>query len=269
MSVLWAGLLVVAAGPAATGLASGALAEPPELPSEVVATLERRISSHLMMPGKCQPTELPGWEGVALSSCDYEAGGIRASVILANASPARMARWMVRSCMDLAAPDVAGCAEKLRKQVRRASDYQFPVAGIILEDIDPDEPGYEVYAFRNGVTVRVEGVENGKHFQPTAEQIERAKSGEVQEAMVFARIASTTREHYRKAGGRADVGTSAASKRKVEWVSVVGELWREAHASDHNALLHAWALAYRRRLTGVSGDSMLVVGETEEILDPG
>lgn len=231
----------------------------PDLPADVVARLERRIASHLLMPGKCQPTTREGWDGIPLSSCEYDAGGIRARVILANASPERMARWMVRSCVDLGAPDVAGCAEKLRQQVRRSSDYQFPVAGIILEDIDPDEPGYEVYAFRNGVTVRVAGIENGKSFQPTEAQIEQATNGEVLEAMVFARIASTTREHYRKAGGQADVGSSAPNKRKVEWVSVVGDLWRKAQASDHNALLHAWALAYRRRLTGSGGDGTSLV----------
>jgi hypothetical protein len=228
--------------------ASRSLAEPAQLPDPVVTALRDRIAGQLMTPGRCVETERAGWEGVPLVRCDYEEGGLRASVVLANATPERMARWMVSACVHIGAPDIAGCAERLRAHVRRSSDYQFPVAGIVLEDIDPDEPGFEVYAFRNGVTVRVAGVESGRHFQPTPAQLAAALDGDVTEAMVFARIASTTREEYRKAGGTDDVGTSAPGKRKAAWVDTVGRLWRAALTDDDNALLLAWATAHRTKL---------------------
>jgi len=49
-----------------------------------------------------------------------------------------------------------------------ASGAQYPVAGIVLEDMDGEQA---IYPFRDGVTVRISGIENGAKKQPTEEEI--------------------------------------------------------------------------------------------------
>lgn len=243
---LWPALL----GAAAALLAGAAQAEPPRpLPDNVVEGIRKRIAARHGYPGRCTKVTYPGWDGVRLRSCDYEVLGMRATVILANASPRRIARWLVRACIEIDVDAIPFCAERLRRHVERAGFYQFPVAGVVIEDLDGNKPGPEAYAFRNGVTVRVDGLVNGTNQQPDPAQMRAALHGEVREAMVFARLASTTREQYRAHGGRADVGGSAPGQRKVAWVDVVGELYRRALKSDDNELIIAWAKANRGRLS--------------------
>jgi len=55
----------------------------------------------------------------------------------------------------------------------------FPVAGIVFEDLLPANGKFEVFAFRNGVTVRVNGVTHLGTAQPSAVEIEKSLNGEV------------------------------------------------------------------------------------------
>ena len=60
----------------------------------------------------------------------------------------------------------------------------------------------------------------------------------------YARICSTTREQYKAAGGKVDVGTSDSSEtRKKAWLGVVRDLYKQAWESDSNQLMNAWAAA--------------------------
>jgi hypothetical protein len=55
----------------------------------------------------------------------------------------------------------------------------------------------------------------------------------------YARIASTTLEDYKDAGGKEDVGTK--DDRKQKWLDVVRELYKKAWNSDKNELFIMWA----------------------------
>ena len=50
----------------------------------------------------------------------------------------------------------------------------------------------------------------------------------------YARLQSTTREEYRKAGGKEDVERTA-------WLDVTRRLYQQAWGSDRNELMVAWA----------------------------
>ncbi|MCC6521664.1 MAG: hypothetical protein IT373_03285 [Polyangiaceae bacterium] len=239
--------LVGAAG--LTGLATELRADPPvDATAELTADVAGRIAARYGHPGRCRRAERAGWEGYPVRRCRYAIGGVTAEVELLDVGPARIARWIVGACRTVGAAELATCAEKLRRHVELVSSYLFPVAGVVLEDLDPTEPGVEGYAFRDGVTVKVEGFDNGKGGQPTDAAIAAALHAPPREAMRYARLQSTTREQYRKNGGTVDVGTSAAGERKLAWLEVVRASVRAAWDAPSHELMVAWARAHAAEL---------------------
>lgn len=197
------------------------------------------------MEQNCVDTTFAGWEGFPVKRCSYsvrERGGRRksATVVLLDATPRQLARWVVQACAEVRRTTAAACTRRLRSQIIGESGAQFPVAGIVLEDMDGDG-AQNLFVFRDGVTSSVEGVRNGSTAAITDDMIRRSLAGPVTGTGKFARVASTTREQYRANGGTVDVGTS--SNRKLAWLGVVRGLYQQAFRSDRNELLIAWLRA--------------------------
>ena len=163
--------------------------------------------------------------------------------MLLDATPRQLARWVVQACAEVRRTTAAACTGKLRRRIIEQSGAQFPVAGIVLEDMDGD--GLQnMFVFRDGVTVTVDGVTTASAGPVTPDIVRRSLTGEVRGTGKFARIASTTREEYRANGGTADVGSSTpAANRKLAWLGVIRRLYQEAFQSDRNELLVAWLRA--------------------------
>jgi endoglucanase len=121
------------------------------------------------------------------------------------------------------------------------SGAQFPVAGVVFEDILPANGKLEVFAFRNGVTVRVNGITHLGTAQPSAVEIEKSLHGEVTSAFRFARIQSTTREQYLANGGTRNVTGNA-------WNEVNRDLYKAAWGRNRNEMMVAWARANKALL---------------------
>jgi hypothetical protein len=219
---------------------------PPLALQRVKSFFEARMESRYMEQN-CQPTTYPGWEGLPLQQCTYSVKGPRdtmtktTKVILLDASPEQLARWVVSSCMEVTGGAGSRCTRKLGQQIIGQSGAQFPVAGIVFEDIIPEDGVFEMYAFRSGVTVRVRGVRHLGTTQPTDDEIEKSLNGELISALRFARIQSTTREQYRAGGGTRNVVGLA-------WLDVVRDLYKAAWGKDRNELMIAWARANRLSL---------------------
>ena len=127
------------------------------------------------------------------------------------------------------------------RQIVGQSGAQFPIAGIVFEDILPENGKFEVFAFRNGVTVRVTGVTHLGTAQPSAAEIEKSLSGEVSTTLRFARIQSTTREQYLANGGTRTVTGNA-------WNEVSRDLYKAAWGHNRNEMMVAWARANKALL---------------------
>lgn len=197
------------------------------------------------MEQNCRDTVYAGWEGFPVQRCTYsvrERNGRRktAEVVLLDATPRQLARWVIQACREVKGTTAVSCTRRLRRQIIGQSGAQFPVAGVVLEDMDGDGV-QNAYVFRDGVTCTVAGVTNGTPAQLTAEQMQAALSGTVVRVGIYGRIASTTREQYRANGGTVDVGTTA--NRGPAWREVVRGLYQRAWNSDRNELLVAWARA--------------------------
>jgi len=192
------------------------------------------------MAQNCAETSYPGWEGLPLQKCRYtvqDEGGVQksATVILLIPSVEQIARWVVYACMEVKGNADRQCTDTVSRRIVSQSGGQFPVAGVVLEDILPtDNPDgiYEVYVFRDGVTVRVDGIKNGSTIQPTEEQLDAALFGEVKSSGIYARVQGTTREEYKVYGGTVDVGESRLGHRKLAWLQVVRELFKSAWNSN-------------------------------------
>lgn len=204
-------------------------------------------------------TSYPGWEGLPVQKWQYYTGTDplsgqkkRGLVHMLNPSADRLARWVANACWHARRSVNATFLDQVVTQVKYQSGAQFPVCGIVYEDMDGG--GYYPYAFKDGVTVYVADEskwatdlgKKGKYC--TDEQLEYCCS--LTNAQLknytgrYARICSTTREQYTAAGGTVDVGTSDSTQtRKIAWLGVVRDLYKKAWSSDTNELFDEWALA--------------------------
>ncbi|HET7230551.1 MAG TPA: hypothetical protein VFJ16_11150 [Longimicrobium sp.] len=197
------------------------------------------------MEQNCVDTTFAGWDGFPVKRCTYSVrerggGSKTATVVLLDATPRQLARWVVQACAEARRTTAAACTGKLRRRIIEQSGAQFPVAGIVLEDMEGDGT-QNLFVFRDGVTVTVDGVSNGSAGPVTADVIRRSLTSPVVRTGKFARVASTTREEYRANGGTVDAGTS--TNRKLAWLGVVRTLYQQAFRSDRNELLVAWLRA--------------------------
>jgi hypothetical protein len=208
--------------------------------ARVTAYFEARRGARYL-EGECQPTTYTGWTGVPLRLCRYRvsdrySGGYRTGeVIVANPEPAQLARWVVQAAMERRGRVLRADTDALCANIMGQSGAQFPVAGIVYEDMDGT--GQRIYPFRNGVTVRVEGLPYATREQPTSAQMALYRTGALAYIGRFGRIAGTLPEHW-----TALTGERVAADRS-NWPEIVGRAHREAWGNDRNALMVAWARA--------------------------
>lgn len=197
------------------------------------------------MEGNCTDHAVQGWPGFPTQLCTYTVEGANrpATVVLLDADDAQLHRWIASACRAAATNDLAFCARKLARLIRGQSGAQFPVAGIVLEDMDGDGAPNQ-FAFRDGVTAAVPGVTNGKAGAPSAAETEAGLSATPTAARKFARIAGTTREQF-----KAYRGADAPDVAGLKWFDAVRAAYQAAWGADGNDLINAAAVANRGSLS--------------------
>lgn len=196
-------------------------------------------------------TDIPGWEGYPVKLYEYYTGkdikkGVakRGLVYLLNPSAEQLATWIATTCWEVKQSTDTTYLYKLAEFIKRQSGAQFPVQGVVYEDMYTKN-FYEPYIFKDGVTVYVADstkMPADKHC--TDEQLEfylhmtnadlKPNTGR------YARICSTNRTQYYKNGGKTDVGDND-EHRSQSWLNVVRQLYQLAWLSDRNELMIAWA----------------------------
>lgn len=223
-----------------------AIADDQQIIDQLVSRHGERMIKSRYMAKNCEPVLWPGWEGLPTEKCRYPVTDRASSttkyaeVVMLNASPEKVARWIVTAVHDAGSTQPAEDADKVFRHIIGQSGGQFPVAGVVYEDMEGDGL-MKAYCFRNGVTVRVMGVQHRTTAPLDSAEIEASLRGPVMRVYTYARIASTTPEQYLAAGGMVDVGTNR--DRKFAWLDVVADLYRRAWVSDRNELISAWAKA--------------------------
>lgn len=237
--------------PISTKHSAAAVTEDSQLPPDAVARMttyfENRRNSRYMEKN-CVPTTYDQWDHtLPLQECKYTVKGKHdpaektAKVILLNAEPDQLARWVVSTCIEVVGSATIKCTKAIGKQIIEQSGAQFPIAGIVFEDILPEDGKFEVFAFRNGVTVRIDGVKHLGTDQPSDDEIQKSLTGQVTSTLKFARIQSTTRQQYLANGGNKSVMGNA-------WNEVNRELYKAAWGHNRNEMMVAWAKANKASL---------------------
>jgi hypothetical protein len=191
--------------------------------------------------GQCQvpKTKFLRWKGFPVVLCEYEDIGTKVSTYMLKADRSKIARWITTACVDAQEKNGKKCVDYLIKKITSASSMGvFPVAGYIPEPQD----GGLCNLFRDGVTVTT----YARPHQLPPVQGKCGPGGQdsqpILRARVYARIASTTRDEYREAGGREEVGADG----NVRWLSVVRNLYQKAWNRPRNQLISAKAIAAKR-----------------------
>jgi hypothetical protein len=124
-----------------------------DIPAELIDALDATP----YVEGDCVDVDHPGWP-YAAQRCDYSAGPLSTTVVVANPAPRRVARWLIDAAGVMPVFDrlretnrdtwVAGLAIMAR-QVMNQSSRIFPLEGGIIENMGD---GYIDYPFLHGVT---------------------------------------------------------------------------------------------------------------------
>ena len=199
--------------------------------------------------------DYPGWEGFPVKEYEYFTGidkrlGIpkKGKVLMLNPSPEKLAIWIADAVFNATGNVSYEDFETIREWIQWQSGAQFPVAGVVYEDMYV--PGhYEPYVFKDGVTVYIADTtmfpqvkENRTCTEEMLDFYLTISNNDIKpNTGRYARISSTTREMYYAAGGEADVGSSVDGKRDQAWLAEVGRLYRKAWKSHHNELITAFA----------------------------
>jgi hypothetical protein len=203
----------------------------------------RMLASRYLERDGCTSTTYPGWDGFPLQLCEYitiDKSGLRkpAKVILCNPSPEQVARWVVTAVRETTGTISAPDDDRLYNHVICQSGGQFPVAGIVYEDMDGSGV-HKAYCFRNGVTVQIEGIKPATGEPLSPEQVDLALTGTITRVRRYARVQSTSPSEYRANGGTVDVGTDTTPT--LAWTEVIRTTYQKAWNSDSNELMTALA----------------------------
>lgn len=199
---------------------------------------------------------VPGWEGFPVEHYEYYTGvdinakvQKRGTVLMLNPSAEKLAKWIITAVYDATGAIRYEDLEKVRKFITWQSGAQFPVKGVVYEAMYT--PGdYYPYIFKDGVTVYMadEARHKAQDQHPSDELLDFYTDTMSNEHLKdytgrYARISSTTREMYYKAGGKDKVGKSDDGQRDTAWLATVAKNYQRAWKSDRNFLIYAWALS--------------------------
>lgn len=222
---------------------SAAVSAPSEEVAALAAQIETRLQSARYMEGTCTPMTLAGWEGYETRRCSYEVTDKKTSkvksglVVMLNPSAIKLSEWIISACRNVRPTQkLPTCTKQLFERILVQSGGQFPVAGIVYEDIIPADGINEAYGFRDGVTTILTGVKHRGTEPLSAQELEGAITAEpLQTASdnAFARIAGVTRSEFRKAN-------PAASIAGLSWLATVRTEYQKAWNSSRNSLVEAW-----------------------------
>jgi len=207
----------------------------------------RLRQSRYMESGEGRDVVVAGWEGFPTRRYTYSVkdkdGTIKsADVILLDPSAEQIARWIVSALVEVTGGYDAPRGREIFRHILAQSGGQFPVAGVVYEDILPADGRNEIYCFRDGVTVAIAGVPHRGTDPLTPQQLAASVDGKITRVYTYARIASTSPQMWMTAGGSKDV-LGADGKPTEKWLAAVRSAYQAAWTSDRNELLVAWVRA--------------------------
>jgi hypothetical protein len=201
--------------------------------ADSLESVQKRIEK-LIIPSRYMAQKLiletdtiSGWENIKVSLYEYsiDNGKKTGKVYMANADAKKLATWVITTCFAITKRLDKKNTDFLIKSIRNASGGQFPVKGIVYENMDGK--GYYPYVFKDGVTVFLR--------QSTTDDMSLITDPNIKKTGKYARIISTTRNEY-------NAKFPDKNTKGMEWLNVVREEYKSALTSDINNLMITWAM---------------------------
>lgn len=209
------------------------------------ASIKSRLLNSRYMEKNCRDlNQWMNWSKVPMKWCRYSTGGQNAEVLMLNPGPRRLTQWLASACRRHSRSP-SSCMTKTFNHVMNQSGAQFPVAGVVIEDMDGNGRG-NAYAFRNGVTVQVAAFGTATESKLTDAQIARSFTDQPLRTYSYGRISSTTRDQltrYAKSVGLEIPTLGTSGEQKNIFNEVTGNLYLAAWSGATNHLISAWVFA--------------------------
>lgn len=206
------------------------------------ASIAQSLKAGLYMEGNCVPDMTwKAYGDLPVKRCKYSTGGQTAEVVMLNPGPRRMTAWLMDAC-SARSGDLVTCMNRAYKQIRYQSGGQFPIAGVVIEDMNGNGRG-EAFTFREGVTIRISTFGTGTESKISASQVKASMTATPMYTYTYARPISLTREKmtsYAKQVGLSIPNLGTTSERKNNWHVLTGQLYREAWKTGRNHIIRAW-----------------------------
>jgi hypothetical protein len=244
-------------------LSASLLAAPPSIaPATLPANLSKSVTdladefrdrlhkSRYMESPNVSDIHLPTWPGFptqryTYSVTDKDGTTKTADVVMLNPSAEQIARWIVFALIEVNGTYSPDDGRKIFRHILSQSGGQFPVAGVVYEDILPADGKYELYCFRDGVTVSLEGVPHRSTTPLTPEQIQLSLTAPITRVFTYARIQSTSPAQFIAIGGPPDILKDG--RPTLRWPDAIRAAYQSAWNSPRNDLLLAWVNANMKK----------------------
>jgi hypothetical protein len=206
----------------------------------IKSRVEKSVIKARYMEGKLinETDSLNGWEGFKVKLYEYSVfdnashATLKARVYLLDANSAQIAKWVISTCWAVKENLQKKYTDFQIQSIRDASGGQFPVGGVVYEDMDG--AGQKPYLFKDGVTVFLNNINITALNESQIFELANVKIQDIKRTGKFARIISTTREQYSANGGTQNTDG-------LNWLTVVREEYKKAWNTDKNNLMIAWA----------------------------
>src|SRR5699024_5023542 len=123
-----------------------------------LVTQSKQLLSHAYMAQTLLSVTdtIPGWKGFPVKLYEYKTDvDIKthkrktAKIYLLNPSPKKLAKWIISTCWIVKKNVTGQCIQKVFQRVKLQSGAQFPVKGVVYEDMYT-AGHYEPYVFKDG-----------------------------------------------------------------------------------------------------------------------
>ncbi len=208
---------------------------------------DRLKRSRYMEQGEPRDVTLPNWKGFPTNRYTYtvkdkDGATKSADVIMLNPTAEQIARWIVTALNEVKGTYTPEAGQKIFTHILAQSGGQFPVAGVVYEDILPADGTYETFCFRDGVTVQIESLPHRGTAPLTPAQIESSLTGKITRIYTYARIQSTSPDQWIAADHTPQI-LDQNRKPNQKWLDEVRAAYQKAWTSPRNELFIAWLRA--------------------------
>ena len=207
-------------------------------------SIATQLKNSHYMEGNCKAdTSFAAYGNLPVERCSYSLDGQKAEVSMLNPGPRRLTAWLVEACTALSS-NLQNCVQKSYDQILNQSGAMFPVAGIVIEDMDQNGMG-NAYAFREGVTVRVPSFSTATESLLTTTQIQNSFTDAPMYTYSYGRPISVTRTQLANYSTQFGLGLpylGNSTDRDNAFNVAVGQLYRQAWLTGKNHIIRAWIL---------------------------